>query len=394
MEEILKNQIKELRKQKLNSQQISEQLNHSKLEIDLYLAELYYDKRKRPKGFIDRADFLQTVEELYKDNSKCVELAAKLNIYPDKFYYYLRKAGIYFYSICRNYKKQYMDTEALIADFKSGIPVYQLAKKYDLSKNILAKFLRELGEDPTRCHCNEFVFDQIDSHEKAYWLGFLYADGAVDSKGFGLELQLKLTDLDHLIKFHRFMQSINTIRYKKIQDGKYFSCRTEVYSKHLHETLCNLGCTPKKSLTLTFPNEKQVPKEYIHSFICGYFDGDGCISYVTQTKKNVKYAHPDVKMVGTKEFLEGIVQCFPNLDYRLTKDRNHYCLDIKSASVKNFLDTIYSGGNYLNRKYNRYLLFKNNNFAVQLSDFLDNDRAISEKAKEFVNSYFKEQILC
>ena len=40
---------------------------------------------------------------------------------------------------------------------------------------------------------NEFFFDEIDSEEKAYWLGFIYADGYVNTNGnkFGINLSLK-----------------------------------------------------------------------------------------------------------------------------------------------------------------------------------------------------------
>lgn len=38
-----------------------------------------------------------------------------------------------------------------------------------------------------------------------------------------------------------------------------------------------MGLTPRKSLTLTFPTENQVPIEYLPYFVRGYFEGDGCI---------------------------------------------------------------------------------------------------------------------
>ena len=42
---------------------------------------------------------------------------------------------------------------------------------------------------------------------------------------------------------------------------------------------------------------------------------------------------------------------------------------------------------FLNRKYERYLFFKNsNNFAVLKSDLKDHDRAISVKAKSWIKN--------
>jgi len=48
---------------------------------------------------------------------------------------------------------------------------------------------------------NENYFDVIDNPDKAYWLGFLYADGAISSNNNTVELSLKSSDIKHLEKF-------------------------------------------------------------------------------------------------------------------------------------------------------------------------------------------------
>ena len=50
---------------------------------------------------------------------------------------------------------------------------------------------------------DESYFKNIDTEEKAYWLGFLYADGYVRKRQRNSEMRLKLgiKDLDHLEKF-------------------------------------------------------------------------------------------------------------------------------------------------------------------------------------------------
>lgn len=50
--------------------------------------------------------------------------------------------------------------------------------------------------------------------------------------------------------------------------------------------LCNLGCIPQKSLTLTFPT--CLPENLMASFILGYFDGDGCVWNGKRKKMLVK----------------------------------------------------------------------------------------------------------
>ena len=58
---------------------------------------------------------------------------------------------------------------------------------------------------------NENYFKIIDSEEKAYWLGFLYADGCITRfyrneklKSMSLELTLQSNDIEHLKKFLKF----------------------------------------------------------------------------------------------------------------------------------------------------------------------------------------------
>lgn len=48
-------------------------------------------------------------------------------------------------------------------------------------------------------------FEKIDNEEKAYWLGFLYADGNVSLKEDKIELSLAEKDLNHIKKFKNFI---------------------------------------------------------------------------------------------------------------------------------------------------------------------------------------------
>ena len=142
-------------------------------------------------------------------------------------------------------------------------------------------------------------FEKIDTEEKAYWLGFLYADGSVGSKEDKIELGLAEKDLKHIEKFKTFMNINNKISYRE----KTKSYRMSFRSAQCKQDLINKGCVPKKSLILNFPNENQVPKYLIRHFIRGYFDGDGCFS---RQLHNI-IVSPTVGFIGTKDFLEKIL---------------------------------------------------------------------------------------
>ena len=58
------------------------------------------------------------------------------------------------------------------------------------------------------------IFETIDTEEKAYWLGFLYADGSVGSKDNRIELGLAEKDLKQIEKFRDFIGVMNKISYR------------------------------------------------------------------------------------------------------------------------------------------------------------------------------------
>ena len=84
-----------------------------------------------------------------------------------------------------------------------------MAKEYNTTIQTLSKKLKERGVEiinrQNTTKFNENVFDVIDSEEKAYWLGFIFADGYISSRDYGFEISLSIIDVEHLIKFNKFM---------------------------------------------------------------------------------------------------------------------------------------------------------------------------------------------
>ena len=198
-------------------------------------------------------------------------------------------------------------------------------------------------------------FEIIDTEEKAYWLGFLYADGSVGSKEDKIELGLAEKDLKHIEKFKTFMNINNKISYRE----KTKSYRMSFRSAKCKQDLIDKGCIPKKSLILDFPNENQVPKHLIRHFIRGYFDGDG---WFTNTESCFQ-----IGIIGTENFINGFLNSIENTN----KDNKIFDVHRKNGAkryvfgayddVLNFLNWIYKDSNiYLERKYNSYLDFIQN----------------------------------
>lgn len=202
---------------------------------------------------------------------------------------------------------------------------------------------------------DESVFDVIDSEEKAYWLGFIFADGTISSSPldnnqttqYQFELSLKLSDINHLEKAKKFFG------YKRKLYTDSYRCRLEFNNKHLWNILNSYGCTPRKSLTLKFP-DKTIFKEssLIRHFIRGYWDGDGCLTY-----KRIGY--PTISVLGTEHFLTNI-QLILNTSNTLYNNNKETCitkvLKYNGALAYNVCKYMYNNCTvYLDRKYKKYL---------------------------------------
>lgn len=126
---------------------------------------------------------------------------------------------------------------------------------------------------------NENYFSELKTHEQAYILGFIYADGY--NREDCLELDQSGERIDILQKVNAALGSNYPI--KSYSPNKY---RLNFNSIKLCNDLTKLGAIRNKSLTLTFPTFIQ--KELMSSFILGYFDGDGCIWNGKRKKMLVK----------------------------------------------------------------------------------------------------------
>ena len=198
-------------------------------------------------------------------------------------------------------------------------------------------------------------FENIDTEEKAYWLGFLYADGSVGSKENKIELGLSEKDLKHIEKFKNFMGISNKISYRPETKSYRISFRSEKCKMDL----INKGCVPKKSLVLTFPSEEQVPKHLIRHFVRGYFDGDGWFSNTDDCFQ--------IGIIGTQDFISGFLLTIENINNKNKIFNVHRENGVKryifSAynDVLNFLNWIYKDSIvFLDRKYEKYLDFLKN----------------------------------
>lgn len=209
-------------------------------------------------------------------------------------------------------------------------------------------------------------FKQVDTEEKAYWLGFIYADGCITNDG--LELKISKKDIALLERFKKDIQSNHPIKHY-VQNGYREGSemiRLSIYSRELAKDLELLGAIQNKTHFIQFPD--CVPDNLIPHFIRGYFDGDGsCTLYKVKGLHHYKF---EVSIVGTSNFLEALKVHFAkgglNPEVKLLqrhKERNDNIRTLKYSGVQNGLKVMkylyQDATRYLDRKHERFTELSN-----------------------------------
>ncbi len=157
-------------------------------------------------------------------------------------------------------------------------------------------------------YCEYDWFRAIDTESKAYWLGFLYADGCVTDRGC-IQVLLAAHEMDQLAKLKAALNAEHPIELRRdwIEDEIYprwqETAKIRLNSREMADDLARLGMLPRKSLTLVFPTEQQVPLHLRRHFIRGYFDGDGSVS-VSYYRGADKAGHWTACILGTTSFVQ------------------------------------------------------------------------------------------
>jgi len=196
-------------------------------------------------------------------------------------------------------------------------------------------------------------FKQIDTNEKAYWLGYIAADGYIEKNACSIILTSK--DLEVIEKFRKAIKSEHALRKKECLDKRSNNIsiiyQIKVCSKDFTKFIIDKGITNKKSMECNFPNIKE---EFKSHFLRGLFDGDGSIY--------IRGNQIQVYQLSTKNILNEIIKTLDLKFFTLVeiKNKSNYDLNRLYFNKENitFLNYIYENSTEeirLNRKYEIYL---------------------------------------
>lgn len=253
-----------------------------------------------------------------------------------------------------------------IIEFYQSYPmaIKTVCEKFNFSSPTVTKILKDIPRYPKALIFNpnlkEDFFDEIDTEEKAYFLGLLISDGNVFSDETGRQASISITldsNDEYILNTFRKVLGANT----SIAHDSRGCSQIAVRSNKMAKALAKYGVVPRKSYITYLP--LNIPKEMLSHLIRGIFDGDGSIQ---AHQHGTRFLHA-FSFCGSHKLMQDIVNYFQeHLDLIGTisiydyKDKE--LSDFKLQTVQDmytFGEWIYKDATiYLKRKKDKYLEFK------------------------------------
>jgi|AntAceMinimDraft_6_1070360.scaffolds.fasta_scaffold01671_10 hypothetical protein len=239
--------------------------------------------------------------------------------------------------------------------YLSGNSGHKISQITGISSGTVYNYLKLLGItrsnkiNSRKYSLNHEYFSEIDLEHKAYWLGFIQADGYLLTGTPGIGIALAEVDRGHLEKFKNSIEAdypIKTYRGNGYSQNDYV--RIIVKSEKMWNDLNNLGVTPQKTkTTLPIKVDKGLERHYIR----GLMDGDGSI----KISKSSKAGYRGDFVSATPEMATYIADALGKGAVRFDKNKNVWYSEF-TLTIKN-LDYLYDEATvYLSRKHARAVL--------------------------------------
>ena len=294
------------------------------------------------------------MKELNQEGMTLTYLANKYGFDRACFSRYLKKHGIKVAKKGRSKEKTDLYLKAAEKYNAHEGNIRDIATEMGISVKSFGVFLKEHGwtrngftiEGYT---LNEDYFEVIDTAEKAYWLGMLYADGCVihhdNTHGGKVTLEIADIDLEHLEKFKKALNYDGKTYHRK---NKAMSSVT-IYRNKMVDDLSAKGCVPNKTYQGWI--DPQVFKGFELDFVRGFLDGDG---YIEQDLRKYRVIFA-IKQLSVAETLCELLK-----DYGPRIDEDHsqpehlvykVAVERRDDFFKLLKDLYEDAEVYLNRKY-------------------------------------------
>ena len=269
-----------------------------------------------------------------------------------------------------NSRFEFSDKEKadILSLYNSGSSLKEICDKYGRTCNhSISLLLKQNGvtlSSRTRnssraSKINEDYFCTIDTQEKAYWLGFIVADGNIAETGGSLALSIEIKEQDEYL-FDNFEKEIGGTNKRYYNRG---CCAIRYGSLKMCSDLSKYGIIPRKSDKTVFPS---IREDLVRHFIRGVFDGDGTV-FMRKDATKKHGIRLEFGFAGTESLLSTIkfhlMKDISISDNKILsrKDRSiSQLIFSKLKDIEHFYNYIYSDSKiHLERKKKKFEFFLN-----------------------------------
>ena len=256
---------------------------------------------------------------------------------------------------------------SMMKDIESGMPSVDVSNKYRCSLVNVNAFARRHNiknryQYRHSGYRDPYYFDDINSSDKAYILGFIAADGCVTDKE--IKISLSSVDSEILEKIRNTIGFDNKVKFRTNSSTYKRECSIALVSfgtQEMIKSLKNLGFNKNKTIDFKMP---YIPDEFKVDFFRGFVDGDGSFTEYTSNDGYTRYCF---SLCGTYEFLIEFRDYFSKLGIKFNSnirkrfDTESCCYALSCSGRINvfpLLDIIYGNVDnklFLKRKYDKYI---------------------------------------
>lgn len=260
--------------------------------------------------------------------------------------------------------------QEVISKYQAGESVLALASRYETNTHRIQKVLDVNGitkiSQAKRLNpsLKEDYFEEINSNDKAYWLGWILTDGTVVKSNTSLQITLQKRDA-YILEL--LCNDLGVSRnHLALCNNDYI--RFAFGSVSMYEHLSRYGVVPNKTHTLQFPN---IDPQYEVALIRGMFEGDGGLTFGMATRfyknRNKFYTKPyqEMSFTGTYDMCVGfqrVIRKYIDIPEKsITPNHSVYRVRWSNKSeIIHILDLLYEncGTHYLKRKFELYQKIK------------------------------------
>lgn len=245
-------------------------------------------------------------------------------------------------SICREYK---LCKNMYAVSRKTGFPPTSVLRI--LHRNNVP--VQNYEEAARKYNLDQSVFENVQTEEQFYWIGYLMADGSISSTSNSISLSS--ADLEHLKKFAAFLKTDSPIRMRENPIGRWWEI--SVNSSRICKDIAHFGLVPNKETRAT-PHHSLLNNKY---FWRGVVDGDGSCLFS-------KEGYFFIKICGSYDICNAFNEYVFSIlgkRYSIIKANNIYAFGVCGNKAFKIASILYKNSRiFLDRKYNNYLIAQRN----------------------------------